>query len=167
MENKKVGVILLIIGVILGGIFFVLIGNLNGKAEALGCFQDPSCTTIETSLNFIHFAFGIFGFLFALGFYLIFFSEGEKAIVRRLEHDTTRKLEQDKFAILLKGLDAFERDVLRVVRNEDGITQNTLRLKVNMSKAKLSHVLTDLESKKLITRVPEGKTLKIHFKNVL
>jgi cell division protein YceG involved in septum cleavage len=167
MENKKVGVILLIIGVVLGGIFLALIDNLNTKADALGCFQDPSCTTIETSLNFIHFGFGIFGFLFALSFYLLFFSQGEKAIVKRLEDDTTRKLAEEKFAILLKGLDAFERDVLTAVRNEDGITQNTLKLKVNMSKAKLSHVLTDLESKKLISRVPEGKTLKIYFKNIL
>ena len=37
---------------------------------------------IETSLSIIHLAFGVFGFLFALGFYLLVFSKGEEAIVQ-------------------------------------------------------------------------------------
>jgi hypothetical protein len=161
MNNKKIGVILLIIGIALVIIFGFVIQSLNQDIESLGCFQDPSCTQIETSLTFVHFAFGIFGFLFALGFYLIFFTTGENAIVQRLEADTKKNLDEEKFFILLKGLNSFEKEILNKVRSEPGITQSSLRLKVNMSKAKLSQVLIDLENKDLIKRQKEGKTLKI------
>jgi len=75
MNNKKIGVSLLVLSVILLIIFVVIIRVLNQEIEALGCFERPGCQTIETSLTIVHFAFGVFGFLFALSFYLFFFSD--------------------------------------------------------------------------------------------
>ena len=164
MDNKKLGVVVLIISVLLLMAFIVLVRSLNQDIVALGCYQNPGCKQIETSLSFVHVAFGIFGFLFALGFYLLFFSQWEEAIVRRLEVDTSRKLDEERFSILLKGLDEFEKKALLAVREQEGITQNTLALRVDMSKAKLSQVLSGLEKKGLITRVPEKKTMAIHLK---
>jgi len=167
MNNKKVGVLILALSIALLVIFILIIQSLNQEIKALGCFENAGCRTIETSLSIVHFAFGAFGFLFALAFYLLFFSKGEEAIVQRLERDTERKLTEEKYAILLKGLDDFERKVLNVVRQEEGITQNTLRLRTDMSKAKLSQVLQNLEKKGLVKREKKDKTLAVYLKERL
>ncbi len=161
MNNKKIGSILLIFTVLLLGIFIALIQSLQAEARALGCFEEQGCTTIEASLTIIHFAFGAFGFLLALGCYLIFFSQGERAIVERLERDTSRKLSEERFSILLKGVDTYEKNILNIVKGQPGITQNTLHLRADMSKAKLSQVLASLEKKGLVKREQHGKTLAI------
>ncbi|MBS3126609.1 winged helix-turn-helix transcriptional regulator [Candidatus Woesearchaeota archaeon] len=167
MNNKKIGVSLLVLSVILLIIFVVIIRVLNQEIEALGCFERPGCQTIETSLTIVHFAFGVFGFLFALSFYLFFFSKGDEAIVQRLENDSLRNLEKEKLSILLKGLDEFEKEVITAVREQEGITQNTLRLRVDMSKAKLSQVLGNLEKKGLIKREKERKTFAVYLREKL
>ncbi len=167
MDNKKIGVLLLVIGAILLSVFIILIQSLQQDAMEMGCFEDVGCRQIETSLSIVHFAFGVFGFLFALGVYLIFFSRSEEAIVQRLEKDTQRKLGEEKFSILLKGMDTFEQQVMKVIREQDGISQNTLRLRVDMSKAKLSQVLGSLEKKGLIRRTQEKKTKAVHLKQRL
>lgn len=164
MDHKKLGGVLLALAIILLVIFLFIIRSLNQEIEALGCYPNTGCQKIETRLSITHFAFGAFGFLFALGFYLLFFSKGEEAIVRRLEQDTQRKLGEEKLSILLKGLDEFEKKAFLAVRKQDGITQNTLRLRVDMSKAKLSQVLSGLEKKNLIKREPQGKSLAIYVK---
>lgn len=152
------------ISIILLIIFLFVIRSLNQEIESLGCYPNAGCQKIETSLTIVHFAFGAFGFLFALGFYLLLFTKGEDAIVRRLEEDSKRKLGAEKLSILLKGLDEFEKKVFLAVREQDGITQNTLRLRVDMSKAKLSQVLSGLEKKRLIKREQQGKTLAVYVK---
>ena len=167
MVKNNIGVIILVITLALLLIFILIIRSLNQEIQALGCFEKTGCRTIETSLSVIHFAFGAFGFLFALAFYLLVFSKGEEAIVERLEKDTARKLEEEKYSILSKGLNEFEKKVLAVVRQEEGITQNMLRLRVDMSKAKLSQVLQELERKELISRVPKDKTFQIFLKERL
>ncbi len=164
MDNKKLGGVLFVLAIMLLVIFLFVIRSLNQEIESLGCYPNVGCQKIETSLTIVHFAFGAFGFLFALGFYLLFFTKGEEAIVRRLEEDTKKKLGTEKLSILLKGLDEFEKKAFLAVREQDGITQNTLRLRVDMSKAKLSQVLSELEKKDLIRREPQGKTLKVYVK---
>jgi len=167
MNNKKVGVFILVITLSLLSIFVLVVQSLNQEIKALGCFQNAGCRTIETSLSLIHFAFGAFGFLFALAFYLVAFSKGEEAIVERLEKDSERKLGEEKYSILSKGLNEFEKKVMVILRQEEGITQNMLRLRVDMSKAKLSQVLQELEKKGLISRVPKDKTFQIFLKERL
>jgi len=167
MNNKKTGLFILVLTLFLLLVFIGVIKSLNQEIEALGCFQNTGCKTIETSLSVIHFAFGAFGFLFALAFYLLVFSKGDEAIVQRLEKDTERKLGEEKYAILSKGLNEFEKTVLKIVREEEGITQNMLRLRVDMSKAKLSQVLQELEKKDLITRTPKDKTFQVFLKERL
>ena len=161
MENKKVGIIILIITILLGILIFSIISRLNNTSRELGCFPNQECLTIEKSLSISHVAVGILSFAFALGFYLIFFSKTEKAILDRLEKDERLKTKDERFSILLKGLDDFERKIVNVIRNEPGITQNTLTLRVNLSKAKVSQVLQDLEKKNLVKRIPKKKTLSI------
>ncbi len=162
MNQKKVGLVIFLLSAFLLITFITLVTSLNQEIEALGCFENDGCRKIETSLSIVHLAFGVFGFLFSLGFYLFVFSQGEEAIVQRLEADTEKKLSEEKFSLLLKGLDAFEQQVVKAVHQQQGITQSTLRLRVQMSKAKLSQVLSQLEKKGLIKREEKGKTFEVY-----
>ena len=60
MNNKKMGVLILALTLFLLGVFVMVIQSLNQEIEALGCFQQAGCRTIETSLSVIHFAFVAF-----------------------------------------------------------------------------------------------------------
>ena len=160
MENKKLGVLLIILGLLVGGLIIYYINVLTEKSDELGCFNDPSCVPIERGLSISHVGIGIFSFIIALGFYLLFFNKTEDLLVKRLGEDK----DNEKFEFAMKFLNPYEAKVLRKIKEEEGITQSTLRLKLDMSKAKLSYVLQDLEKRELIKRVEKGKTLQIFSK---
>src|SRR3989338_5629922 len=156
MENKKLGIILIIISLIVGGTFIYYTNTLSKQSQELGCFNQPNCLALERGLSISHIAIGIFSFILALGFYLLFFNKTEKAILKKLEEEKNNKIEDSKFSIIMKALDPFEKEVVKAVREQPGITQNTLRLRANMSKAKLSYVLQELERRGLIKRIKKG-----------
>ncbi len=160
MENKKLGILLIIIGLLVGGLILYYINVLTDKSNAIGCFNDPACMPIERGLSMSHAGIGIFAFIIALGFYLIFFNKTEDRLIKRLGEEK----DNEKFEFAMKFLDPFEAKVLRRIKEEEGITQSTLRLKLDMSKAKLSYVLQDLEKRGLVKRVEKGKTLQIFSK---
>jgi len=164
MENKKLGIILIIISIVILILFITYTSQINQQANEIGCFPKENCKTIERTLSLTHVSMGVFSFLFALGFYLLFFNKTEERILKRLEEEKNKKIEEEKFSIILKALDEYEKNVLRKIKEQDGITQNTLRLRTNMSKAKLSYVLQELEKRNLIKRIPKGKTLEIYLK---
>ena len=84
--------------------------------------------------------------------------------MKKLEDEKNKKIGDEKFDWILKALDDYEKKVLKAVKEQDGITQNTLRLRTNMSKAKLSYVLQELEKRNLIKRIEKGKTLEVWLK---
>ncbi len=164
MENKKLGILIVVISLI----FFIFLIYFNikllDKSSKSECNPTEECKTIESMFTVTHAGFGFFGFMLALGFYLLFFNKTEERILKRLEDDKNKKINDEKFEIILKALDDYEKKVLRAVKEQDGITQNTLRLRTNMSKAKLSYVLQELEKRNLIKRVQKGKTLAVFLK---
>lgn len=164
MENKKLGILLIVIGLVVGGMFFYYTTELIQDGREMGCFPNQDCANIQYALNFSHIAVGIFSFILALGFYLIFFNKTEKAILNKLEDDKNRNIEDNKFDILLKALDEYEQKVVKAVREQPGITQNTLRIRLDMSKTKLSYVLQELERRGIIKRTEKGKTLEVHLR---
>jgi DNA-binding transcriptional ArsR family regulator len=164
MDNKKLGIIILGISIVLAIIIIFLMNNLTTEAQEMGCFENEGCMRIESTLSVTHFIFGFIGFVFALGFYLIFFSKGEKAIVDAIKETKDQTLATEKFDLISQGLDEYEKKTLKAVKDQEGITQNTLRLRTNMSKAKLSYVLKDLEKKELVIKEKKGKTYSIFLK---
>ena len=164
MNNKNLGIVFLAISIILVIILISLIFDLNKKSQELGCFNNENCLKIESTLNITHIAFGVIGFILALGFYLVFFSKTEEGILKQLKENKESSLKEERFNLISKGLDSFEKKVMQAVKEQDGITQNTLRIRTDMSKAKLSYVLQDLEKRGLIKRVKKGKTLAVFLK---
>jgi ribosomal protein S25 len=164
MENKKLGIILVIISMVVLTAFFSVNSSFSLRAQELGCYSKPNCLPLEKNFSFIHVGIGVFSFLLSLGIYLLFFNKTEKAILDKLEDEKKRKIEEGKFESFLKGLDSFEQRVVTLVRDQPGITQNLLQIKAEMSKAKLSYVLQDLEKRGIVKRVEKGKTLAVYLK---
>ena len=156
MEKQKLGVLLIIFSIIFLGFIFYFNDNLYSRADDLGCNVNEECAQIEKSISITNIGFGFFGFMFGLGFFILLFDKDDK-LAKRINED-------ERFEIILKALDDYEKKVLKAVREQDGITQNTLRLRTDMSKAKLSYVLQELEKRNLIKRSPKGKTLEVFLR---
>ena len=164
MNSKRVGIVLLVVSIILFIIAALVYQDLSQKSLDTGCFSSPDCQPIQKSFSIVNLGFGAFGFIIALAFYLLFLSKGDEAIVSHLKKEKEKLSNEEKFSILLLGLDEFEKKVIQAVKKQDGITQNTLRLRTDMSKAKLSQELTNLEKKGLIKPEQQKKTLAIFLK---
>lgn len=164
MNSKKVGIILIIVSLVLGGVIWYTVNSLYSKSEMYGCFQNNECVPIQNSLSLSHVIVGVISFLVSLGFYLLFLNKSEDSLLKKLEDEKQRRVQEEKFSILLKALDPYEQKVVTAVREQDGITQSTLRFRTDMSKAKLSYVLQELEERGLVKRLPKGKTLAVHLK---
>ena len=99
----------------------------------LGCMpQKEGCIEIESSLSITHIGVGVIVAALTLGLYMILFSKGEKEILERLEREKNMKLNDDKFAILLRAFDEHEQKVLHEIKEQPGIEQNTRRLKTDL-----------------------------------
>jgi len=161
MENKKLGILFIIFSLIFLGFLIYFNGILYGQAEGLNCNPSEGCQQVEQTISYTNIGFGFFGFMFGLGFYLLFFNKTDEKIFKRLEEHKNEKINNEKFNIILKALDPYEQKVMKAIKEQDGITQSTLRLRTDMSKAKLSYVLQELEKRNLIKRNQKGKTLEI------
>jgi len=168
MDNKKLGIILIIIAIILVILILTFNQQLNAQTEA-SC----SCSEMEnggfcphekqTSWQ-IYFGMVLVGAIIALSIYLIFFEKSQKEIISTLEKQKQIQTEEERFSILLKGLSSDEQKVIKAIKEQDGITQQTLRLRTDLHKSKLSILLDNLEKKDLIRRVEKGKTKQVFLK---
>ena len=163
MENKKLGFVILSISVVASILAFGFMGVLGRQTSSLQCYPTTECQRVESLLGLSHIAVGLISFVAALGIYLLFFSTSEEAILRRLEEEKNRKVEGDKFELVLRAMDDNEKIVIKAIREQEGITQSTLRFRTDLSKSKISQILTNFEKKSLIKREEKGKTYSVYL----
>ena len=163
MENKKIGFVILSISIVASVLAFGFMNVLGRQTSALQCYPTNECQRVESLLGLSHIAVGLISFIGALGIYLLFFSTSEEAILKRLEDEKNIKIGQDKFELILKAMDDNEKKVLKAVKEQEGITQSTLKYRTDLSKAKVSQILTDFEKKHLIKRELKGKTYAVYL----
>lgn len=175
MDNKKLGVALIIAALIIVGIFFYIKSETERliviQMQTTGsCYQGNVCSH-ERANTTTYIGIGLASFIAALGFYLLLFEKGHKILMENQEKITTalqkenrEKIQEEKFKALLTGLDEDEKKIITAVREQEGIQQSTLKYRTGLSKTKLSMVLKGLEAKNLITKEESGKTNKIHLK---
>ena len=164
MENKKLGFVILSFSIVATILAVGFIGVLGKQTTALQCYPTNECQRVESLMGWSHVAVGLISFVGALGIYLLFFSHGEEAILKRLEEDKDKKLDEDKFGLITRSMDEHEKKVLMAIKEQDGITQSTLKFRADLSKAKISQILTDFEKKGLIARNPKGKTYEVFMR---
>ena len=162
MDNKKVGLIFLAFGILLVGI--LLDYNYMNSNKFYSCNIDNECLPLNSVFTITNIFVAIISCILTLGVYMIGFSKGDDILIKKLDENNKKLSNDEKFDILFKALTKDEQDIIKIVKNEEGITQSTLRIRTDMSKAKLSFVLSDLEKKSLIIKELSGKTNKIFLK---
>ena len=83
METKRLGFLILGMSVALGFVTLNFMGSLNLQGQQLHCNPTQECQQINSVLGVSHIAIGLLSFIFALGFYLLFFNKDEKAILEK------------------------------------------------------------------------------------
>ncbi len=172
MDNRVLGGLLIIVCIL----SFLVIFSFNNKLvkeaeESCSCTSSYSvkggCPHAQQNSSTMYLGIIVASIIAALGLYLIFFDKSQKKILSTLNEQKILKNEEEKFNILLMGLSEDEKKTIVAIKNQDGITQQTLRLRTGLHKSKLSIVLSDLHNKKLIEKVPKGKTNQIFLKIAL
>ena len=75
------------------------------------------------------------------------------------KHDAKEK----EYSIIRKALSDDEKKILDEVKKAGEITQDSLRFRLDWSKAKISTILTNLDKRELIQRERIGKTYKVYL----
>ncbi|MEK6983844.1 MAG: MarR family transcriptional regulator [Nanoarchaeota archaeon] len=155
-EVDNVPKIALIILVAIVGYFLVLLiinplfapkqtPKMQMMSEAMGTDLMNFSTTNSIILNLISLVFAAgLGFLTSL--YLF-----------------RTKTEDNEYDILRKALSGNEKMILDEIKRAGEITQDSLRFRLNWSKAKVSTILTNLDKRGLIQRERIGKTYKVYL----
>jgi hypothetical protein len=179
MDNKKVGSIIIIVSIILLLLLIFVRQNVVQAYQAEidryvdageACPSDPNICPHEQRSQAqipIFIAGALLIGIMSLGIYILFFDKSQKEILSTLANQKTMQLDHEKFDILMKALSTEEQKIMLAVKEQDGITQQTLRLRTDMHKSKLSIVLDGLEKKNLIAKKPKGKTNQIFLKIAL
>ena len=169
MNNKKLGIALVVFCIFVAIIFFSFKNQIR-EMNTTSCSCDAMeqggfCSAQQSSVEIVDYvSIALIFSMLALGIYLIFFEKSQKEIVKTLENQKKIQTEEEKFDILLKGLNEDERKVIKAVKEQDGITQQTLRLRTDLHKSKLSIILDGLEKKGLIKKISKGKTNQVFLK---
>lgn len=176
MNQKRIGIIVIIIGIVLSG-FTLIIKNredlhINSYIEDKGtCFlPDGTCLHAQRDLT-IYFGFLLSAGLIILGLYLIFFDKTQKVLAEHqikvsnaLEEASKRERDNAKFDAFLGGFKEDEKTILKAIKEQDGILQSTLRYRTGMSKTSLSLTLKSLEEREIISRTIHGKTNQVFLR---
>ncbi|MFT4304139.1 MAG: helix-turn-helix transcriptional regulator [Candidatus Woesearchaeota archaeon] len=173
MNQKYIGIIVLIIGILLIGIVTTLKINedkmINEMIHDTGsCFLDDG-TCLHSERDWITYIIGwiLSSALIILGLYLIFFDKTQQVLLQQnseIAKSLVEAKKKEEFNAFLSGFDEQQQKVLRVINNEEGILQSTLRYRVEMSKTSLSILLRELEDKGIILRKTEGKSNKVFLR---
>ncbi len=184
MQNKSLGIVLIVLSLIIIALLFVFKAQFQdafGIHSTEACPHDPEkgelCPyeKLVTILPYFYSGISLLIITCLIGVYLMFYIDKEKQIIKeyqdkiskRLVDAKKKELKEDKFEFLLTALNEDEKKVIKAVKEQDGITQATLRIRTDLSKTKLSFILADLEKKDLIKRVTQGKTNQVFLKKAI
>lgn len=99
-----------------------------------------------------------------LSIYLIRSERVSSGILSELKDRKSGLSRDERRTLVLSVLTKDERAIVEAVEQQPGISQATLRLRVDMSKAKLCGLLQELEQRKIIVKDNQGKTNAVHLK---
>ncbi len=101
---------------------------------------------------------------FFLAAYLYKSDKMQQKILLELRKSDNKTNSKERREIIMSVLKKDEQKVLKAIIEQPSITQSTLRLRTDFSKAKLSSLLKELESRKIIIKEADGKTNRLFMK---
>lgn len=120
------------------------------------CFIDGKCIHEEYRATEVTYGtIALITLMFCFGFFLVFRKDGQQQVL-------SEKTVQD-YEVVKKVLSDDEKKILAEVEKEKEITQDSLRFRLDWSKAKISTILTNLDKQGIIQRRREGKTYVVFF----
>jgi len=150
MKNKNVGLLVIGIAIVIG--IIVLIFNL-GLKKLVGetCTHGSTCSMFDTIAVQTYISLAIALLILIIGLFLIFSKPEEKIVIK------TKTIKEKKKKLSLDGLDKQEREVIKILQNENGaIFQKTLMEKLGIGKVGITRLLDRLEAKQFIERKRRG-----------
>lgn len=166
MKNKYVGYLIIAVTLIFG--FIVYSYKITAeKVMGLSCSEGSQCSMSQGIIFLTNVSIALMALLILMGIYLVLFSRDEVVVHRQIIRKESKLNGEKKFDIIMSALNEDEKKVITAVKEQEGITQSTLKFRTDFSKAKLSIVLSDMEKRGLIVREPEGNTYKVYLKKSL
>lgn len=161
MKNKNVGYLIIGMAAIIVIIIMIFNIGMNDIVEQT-CSHGPSCTMYKTIKTQTYFSFAIAGLVLFVGLFLIFSKpeEVEKIVIKKVKEKEKKK------EIDLNGLDKEEKEVVRLLKGENGgMFQADLMEKLDIGKVKATRLLDKLEAKQLVERKRRGMNNIVVLKN--
>ena len=147
MENKQVGWLIVGISVVIG--IIILIFNM-GLKNIVGetCTHGPTCSMFDTIAVQTWISLAIVGIILVIGLVIMFMKPTERIVVK--------KIKAKKKKIDLKGLNAREKEVVKMLQKEGAVFQRTMMEKLEIGKVGMTRILDKLESKEILERKRRG-----------
>lgn len=173
MNQKQIGYILLVVGVLLMMGTFMLKTAEDKKIEAFihdtgTCYlSDGTCLHDDRDFTLYIFGWIISGGLMLFSLYLIFVDRTQRVLAEhqvKVSDALKEAKNKDEFSAFLSAFDEDHKKVIKLIHENEAITQSTLRFKSGLSKAHLSDMVRDLEKKGIIARKEKGKTYELFLK---
>ena len=178
MKQKYLGIALVILGIMLL-IFTIMVKQKEDiyidsivHAQAGSCFLDDG-TCLHQDRDYTPYILGyvLSVALMVLGLYMIFFDRGQEMLAKQNKEVSKALLEAKKvdkqkseFEAFLSAFSEDEKKVIGAIKEQEGIQQSTLRLRVGMSKTSLSLMLKNLEERQIVTKVEDKKTNRLYLR---
>ena len=161
MENKNVGYLILGISILIVFIIF-LFNNAMKKIIIEGCpavHDGLACPAYGTIQQQTYLSLAIVGILILIGLVLIFTKPSERVIIKTIKEKTNKK------EINLSQFKPEEKQVLKLIQENNAIFQADLIEKTKFGKAKVSRILDRLEGQGIIERKRRGMTNVVVLKD--
>ena len=174
MNQKQIGIILIVIGILVASSVFYMKYNEDVYINKIIVEQGGSCylpdgTCLHEERSIFPYVIGwiISAAIIMLGIYLVLFDKTQKLMVEQNEKistalkDATKK---DEFTAFISAFPEDEQKLLKAIKEQDGITQATLRYRTGISKTSVSLILKSLEARGFISRKISGKTNQVFLR---
>jgi uncharacterized membrane protein len=150
MKNKNIGFLIIGIAVVVGIIIF-LFNNALTTIVNTSCSHGPTCPMYGTIHTQTWIGISLLALILIIGIFFVFAKENEKVILK------TKTIQAKKKPVSLGGLDAKEKQVIKLIQDENGaIFQASLMEKLGIGKVGITRLLDKLEAKQLIERKRRG-----------
>jgi DNA-binding MarR family transcriptional regulator len=174
MNQKHIGILLIGIGICIAVLMLGLKAKEDAYIEAF-THETGSCyladgTCLHEDRNVLAYVVGgaISLAVILFGIYLIIFDKTQTMLLQNnrevaiaLKQARIKDDGKQRWEAFLAGFSPDEQTALKAIKDQDGITQSTLRFKTRMSKTSLSLLLAGLESRGHISRKDHARTKQV------
>lgn len=176
MNQKVIGIALIVVSLIIGAFVYNSYQRSEVQIQLFveqtgSCYLDDGTCLHDESQPVNILGWAVTGALLLFGVYLTFFDRTQQllaqhqvAITQALESAKRQDRDKDEFKAYVAGFADDEQKILLAIKEQDGITQSTLRYRTGLSKTGLSLLLSSLEKRDVVSRKSSGKTKEVYLR---